>query len=130
MNKSENKIAIIGLGYVGLPLAVEFAKKYKVTGCDINSSRISELQKGYDSTLEVTYKNLLSVQDNIKYTNEVNKIKDCNVYIVTVPTPIDQAYRKTEIILNHHNAILQNKNLDLLQKNFLFLFHLARTFSF
>jgi UDP-N-acetyl-D-galactosamine dehydrogenase len=59
------KIAIIGLGYVGLPLAVEFAKKFKVTGYDINSSRIDEITKGHDSTLEVSDKNLLSVQDNI-----------------------------------------------------------------
>ena len=87
------KIAIIGLGYVGLPLAVEFAKKFKVTGYDINSSRIDELQTGHDSTLEVSDKNLLSVQDNIKYTNKIDEIKDCNVYIVTVPTPIDQANR-------------------------------------
>ena len=89
----KKKIAIIGLGYVGLPLAVEFAKKYKVTGYDINSSRISELQKGYDRTLEVTDKNLLSVQDNLKYTNKIDDMKDCNVCIVTVPTPIDQANR-------------------------------------
>lgn len=87
------KIAIIGLGYVGLPLAVEFAKKYTVIGYDINSSRIDELQKGHDSTLEVSDKNLISVQDNIKYTNKIDEIKDCNVYIVTVPTPIDQANR-------------------------------------
>jgi UDP-N-acetyl-D-galactosamine dehydrogenase len=89
----KKKIAIIGLGYVGLPLAVEFAKKFKVIGYDINSSRIDELQKGHDSTLEVSDKNLLSVQDNIKYTNKIDEIKDCNVYIVTVPTPIDQANR-------------------------------------
>jgi len=87
------KIAIIGLGYVGLPLAVEFAKKYKVTGYDINPSRIDELQKSHDSTLEVSDKNLISVQDNLKYTNQIDEIKDCNVYIVTVPTPIDQANR-------------------------------------
>ena len=89
----KKKIAIIGLGYVGLPLAVEFAKKFQIMGYDINPSRIDELQRGNDSTLEVLDIDLLSVQDNIKYTNEVNKIKDCNVYIVTVPTPIDQANR-------------------------------------
>ena len=87
------KIAIIGLGYVGLPLAVEFAKKFKVTGYDISQSRIDQLKKGHDSTLEVSDKNLLSVQDNIKYTNKIDEIKDCNVHIVTVPTPIDQANR-------------------------------------
>ncbi len=87
------KIAIIGLGYVGLPLAVEFAKKFKVIGYDINPSRIDELQKGHDNTSEVSAKNLLSVQDNVKYTNKIDEIKDCNFYIVTVPTPIDQANR-------------------------------------
>lgn len=87
------KIAIIGLGYVGLPLAFEFAKKFKVIGYDINSSRIDELQNGHDSTLEVLDKNLLSVQDNLKYTNKIDEIKDCNVYIITVPTPIDKANR-------------------------------------
>ena len=87
------KIAVIGLGYVGLPLAVEFAKKFKVTGDDINLSRIDELQTGHDNTLEVSDKSLLSVQDNIKYTNKIDEIKDCNVYIVTVPTPINQENR-------------------------------------
>ena len=87
------KIAIIGLGYVGLPLAVEFAKKFKVKGYDINSSRIEKLQNGHDNTLEVSDKNLLSVQDNIKYTDKIFEVKDCNVYIVTVPTPIDKANR-------------------------------------
>lgn len=87
------KIAIIGLGYVGLPLAVEFAKKLKVTGYDTNTSRINELQKGHDSTLEVLDKDLLSIQDNVKYTNNIDEIKDSNIYIVTVPTPIDKANR-------------------------------------
>ena len=71
------KIAIIRLGYVGL------------TYCSWCSSRIDLLQIDYDSILEVTDKNLLFVQDNIKYTNKIDEIKDCNVYIVTVPTPID-----------------------------------------
>ncbi len=87
------KIAIIGLGYVGLPLAVEFAKKFKVTGYDINLYRINELQKGHDSTMEVPDKDLLSAQENVKYTNKIDEIKDCSVYIVTVPTPIDKANR-------------------------------------
>ena len=89
----EKKIAIIGLGYVGLPLAIEFAKKFKVTGYDINQSRINEIQNGYDSTLEVSDKDILSVKDKIKYTNKLEEIKDCNFYIVTVPTPIDNANR-------------------------------------
>ena len=87
------KIAVVGLGYVGLPLSIEFAKKFKVVGYDINPSRIDELQKGHDNTLEVSDKNLLSVQNNLKYTNKIDEIQDCNIYIVTVPTPIDQANR-------------------------------------
>ena len=87
------KIAIIGLGYVGLPLAVEFAKKFKVVGYDINLSRIHQLQKGHDSTLEISDKDLLHVEDNVKFTNKIDEIKDCDVYIVTVPTPIDKANR-------------------------------------
>ena len=65
MNKSENKIAIIGLGYVGLPLAVEFAKKYKVIGFDINQNRIEELEKNNDSTLEIKDDAISSVRDNL-----------------------------------------------------------------
>ena len=87
------KIAIIGLGYVGLPLAVEFSKKFKVVGFDINQSRIHELQSGHDSTFEVEDKNLLSVQENLKYSYEIEETRDCNIYIVTVPTPIDRANR-------------------------------------
>ena len=85
------KIAIIGLGYVGLPLAVEFSKKFKVIGFDINQSRIHELQSGHDSTFEVDDKNLLSVKYSLKYSYEIEEIRDCNIYIVTVPTQIDRA---------------------------------------
>ena len=88
------KIAIIGLGYVGLPLAVEFAKKYAVLGFDINSKRIDELNTGYDSTLEVSNKNLKSVLNlenkvGLKLSHNAKDLKDCNVFIVTVPTPVD-----------------------------------------
>ena len=84
-------IGIVGLGYVGLPLAIEFAKKYKVVGFDINKSRISELENGYDSTLEIDNETLLSVKDNLVFSSKSDKIKNCNVYIITVPTPIDKA---------------------------------------
>ena len=87
------KIAIIGLGYVGLPLAVEFAKKFEVTGFDTNSSRIQELENGHDSTLEIMDNDLLKVKSKLKYSNNIEDTKDCNIYIVTVPTPIDQANR-------------------------------------
>ena len=86
---SDKKIALIGLGYVGLPLAVEFGKKFDTIGFDINEPRIQELRQGKDSTLEVEAKEL---QQAIKlsYTTNTDDIKDCNIYIVTVPTPIDE----------------------------------------
>lgn len=88
------KIAIIGLGYVGLPLAVEFAKKYKVVGFDIDSKRIGELSEGYDRTLEADeaeLKSLIANKENpFRFSSDVQDIKDCNIYIVTVPTPINQ----------------------------------------
>jgi UDP-N-acetyl-D-galactosamine dehydrogenase len=84
------KIAVIGLGYVGLPLAVEFGKKQSVVGFDINQVRINELLSGKDATLEVTHKELLSAS-YLRYSSDVADIKDCDIYIVTVPTPIDDA---------------------------------------
>lgn len=89
MNFENINIGIIGLGYVGLPLAVEFGKKYSVLGFDINQSRIEQLQKGYDSTLEVS-DNELKEAIYLKYSSAVTELKSCNVYIVTVPTPIDE----------------------------------------
>ena len=86
------KIGIIGLGYVGLPLAVEFGKKFTTVGFDINKSRITELQSGKDSTLEVEPE-LLKQADKLYFTNTTKDIRDCNIYIVTVPTPIDQHKR-------------------------------------
>lgn len=96
----ENKIAILGLGYVGLPLARLFGTKYSVVGFDINKKRVSELMSGVDSTLEIDNEKLQSVlKDEDSYeiglfcTHEVNKIKDCNYYIITVPTPVDKNNR-------------------------------------
>ena len=86
---SDKKIAIIGLGYVGLPLAVEFGKKFDTIGFDINESRIQELKQGKDTTLEVDSKELKQATQ-LSYTTNINDIKDCNIYIVTVPTPIDE----------------------------------------
>jgi UDP-N-acetyl-D-galactosamine dehydrogenase len=89
-----DKIAIIGLGYVGLPLAAEFAKKYDVTGLDIYQERIDELNRAEDRTLELTSEQLQKALDNgIKFTTNSDDIKDCNIYIVTVPTPIDKHKR-------------------------------------
>ena len=90
-NLSDSKIAIIGLGYVGLPLAIEFSKKFPVIGFDINELRIQELEKGHDRTLEVENDLLSSANININYCSSIGEVKDCNIYIITVPTPIDKA---------------------------------------
>jgi UDP-N-acetyl-D-galactosamine dehydrogenase len=82
-------IGIIGLGYVGLPLAVAFAEKYKVIGFDINSHRIASLSKGIDETLETSVEELAAVKSNLMLTNDKEQLKDVTVYIVTVPTPVD-----------------------------------------
>ena len=81
------KIAVIGQGYVGLPLAVEFGKSRPVIGFDINQSRINELKNGSDSTLEVSG-NELANAEFLSFSTDKNEIKDCQIYIVTVPTPI------------------------------------------
>lgn len=83
------KIAVIGLGYVGLPLAVEFGRNQKVVGFDVNSKRVDELKNMFDSTRETTKEDLICAK-HLEYTCNVNDLTDCNVYIVTVPTPIDQ----------------------------------------
>lgn len=86
------RIAIVGLGYVGLPLAVEFGKRYPTIGYDIRAGRIAELRAGRDSTLEVEPE-LLAQADRLRFTDALDELRDCNVYIVTVPTPIDAAKR-------------------------------------
>jgi len=86
------KIALIGLGYVGLPLAVEFGKKREVIGFDINQSRIENLKNGIDTTLETT-KQELKDAIYLNYTTNLNDIKNCTIFIVTVPTPIDKHKR-------------------------------------
>ena len=97
MNLQEKQIAIIGLGYVGLPLAIEFGKKYKVLGFDINKDRIEELTSGKDRTNEADLEGLsyaMNLSNNgntgLIFSNKVSDLISCNVYIVTVPTPIDQ----------------------------------------
>ena len=96
----KDKIAIIGLGYVGLPLARLFATKYSVIGFDINENRVSELMSGLDSTLELDHEILQLVlvseessSNGLFCTNNIDKIKDCNYYIITVPTPVDKNNR-------------------------------------
>ena len=84
------KIGIVGLGYVGLPLAVEFGKKYSVLGFDINQKRVAELDAGHDATLEVSDAELADIK-NLSFTSNKQDLAECNVYIVTVPTPIDES---------------------------------------
>jgi len=86
------KIAVIGLGYVGLPLAVEFGKKYETVGFDIAQWRIDELRSGYDRTLELDEEQLKDAP-MMSYTNQLDELKSCNYFIVTVPTPIDKNKR-------------------------------------
>lgn len=100
MLHTHTKIAIIGLGYVGLPLAVEFAKKYKTFGFDINEERIAELNSGFDHTLEISTDELnreltydCTSPVGLYCTNDLEKIKNCTIYIVTVPTPVDKNNR-------------------------------------
>lgn len=92
MNLNDKKIAVIGLGYVGLPLAVEFGKKRPVVGLDINTARVEELRGGHDSTLEVEDDELASATQ-LTYTDNPQDLSDCGIFIVTVATPIDDANR-------------------------------------
>lgn len=85
-----NKICVIGLGYVGLPLAHAFSEKYDVVGFDINQTRINELNQGFDRTLELSEKQVAeALKNGMKFTMDLNAIKECTIYIVTVPTPIN-----------------------------------------
>ena len=113
---SEIKIAIIGLGYVGLPLALEFGKKFSVVGYDHNNQRIKELLNGIDITNETNTEEIKKSK-NLTFSNALNDIEDCNCYIVTVPTPIDERnmpdlsplFKATEMIggmLNKGNVII------------------------
>lgn len=86
------RIGIVGLGYVGLPLAVEFGKKYPTVGFDINAERVAELESGTDSTLECSHDELAKAK-HLSYTSSVDAIAGCNFYVVTVPTPIDDSDR-------------------------------------
>jgi len=92
MKTSDLKLAVIGLGYVGLPLAVEFGRKRPVIGFDINEQRIRELRLGHDSTLEASPEELAAATA-LRYTTELGDLRDCNCFIVTVPTPIDDFKR-------------------------------------
>lgn len=88
----QTRIAVIGLGYVGLPLAVEFGRRYDTVGFDINAARVAELRSGSDSTLEVSGEELAAAR-RLRYTTDLESLRDRDVFIVTVPTPIDSAKR-------------------------------------
>ena len=92
---NELKVAVVGLGYVGLPLAVEFSKRRPVVGFDINNARISALREGRDVTLEISDEELAAAT-GMKFTADVAELKSCNVYIATVPTPIDE-YKRPDL---------------------------------
>ena len=89
MNLENVHIAVIGQGYVGLPLAIAFGKKYPTIGFDINLSRIDDLKNGIDHTNEASPQQLTSAS-KLTFSSSINDIKECNIYIVTVPTPIDE----------------------------------------
>lgn len=95
LNINDIKIAVIGLGYVGLPLAVEFGKKHPVIGFDINQNRINELKSGTDHTLEVNDEELTSAKQ-LQFSSDISELAECNFYIVTVPTPIDE-YKQPDL---------------------------------
>jgi len=86
---TNSNIAIIGLGYVGLPLAVEFGKKYSVIGFDINTNRIDALNIGEDETLQSNAEEIKKAS-GLRFSTDLNAIKNCTIFIVTVPTPVDE----------------------------------------
>ena len=92
MNLDNTTIALIGLGYVGLPLAVEFGKHRPVIGFDINQARVTELQGGQDHTLECSPEQLKAAQ-HLRFSSQLDDLRDCGIFIVTVPTPVDDAHR-------------------------------------
>ena len=96
INIENLRIAVIGLGYVGLPLAVEFGKKYSVVGFDINAERIAALKAGSDHTLEVSATELAQAT-HLSYSSDIQMLKDCNFFIATVPTPIDE-YKQPNLL--------------------------------
>ena len=110
----KKKIAIIGIGYVGLPLAVEFGKKRETIGFDINKDRINDLKEGVDKTLEISTEELKEAK-KLNYTSDVSKIKDCEIFIITVPTPVNNdkkpdltsLIKATELV----GSIIKKKNI-------------------
>ena len=129
---NQPKIAIVGLGYVGLPLAVAFAEKYPVVGLDINTSRIKELRSGTDTTLEVSDELLQSVlvtssdaATGLYLTDQIDDMSSANVYIVTVPTPTDRNNRPVLVPMQKASesiAKVLNQLINPYEGQYLFLF--------
>ncbi len=109
------KICVIGLGYVGLPLAIEFSKKFDVAGFDLSSKRVNELKNFFDSTGEIEPKTLKDNQENINFFTELSEIHDCNIFIITVPTPVDEFnqpdMKYLELASKNVGSKLKNNNI-------------------
>ncbi|MFI4878425.1 MAG: nucleotide sugar dehydrogenase, partial [Steroidobacterales bacterium] len=95
MNLLKSRLGVVGLGYVGLPLAVEFGKRFETLGFDIRAARVAQLRAGVDRTLEVTAAELKAAR-HLRFTTEAQDLKRCRVFIVTVPTPIDE-YKRPDL---------------------------------
>ena len=111
MTKKRNLIGIIGMGYVGLPLAIEFGKFYEIVAFDINKKRISELQKGFDRTLELEF-NQIKSSKKINFTSNKLDLNKCNYYIITIPTPINKN-NKPDLSFIKKATITVSKNLKI-----------------
>ena len=116
-NYKKSKIAVIGLGYVGLPLALEFGKKRSVVGFDLNKNRIDQLKKGKDITLETSTKEIYHAK-KLFFTDNVDNIKDCQIYIVTVPTPITSKNKPDLNLIKKSSEMLGS----LIKKNDLIIY--------
>ena len=129
MLQKKTKISIVGLGYVGLPLAISFSRYYKVVGFDLNKQRILKLRKGYDETLEVK-KNTILQSKNLTFTSKLKDLKKCNCHIVTVPTPVDKfnkpdfsnlisaSQKIGKILIRYYSIIFPAESFKTIVKNF------------
>ena len=98
-------MGVIGLGYVGLPLAIELCKKYKVHAYDKSKIRVNELTTNYDNTRQITKKNLIKAKNNISYSNNLQNLKNCKIFIIAVPTPV---YKNNKPDLRNLKSASQN----------------------
>ena len=117
MKKENINIAIVGCGYVGLPLAVAFSKHFPVTGYDLDSERIQELKQGHDKTKEISKDQLLN-SNNLRFVSNTDSIKNSNIYIITVPTPVninkvpDNYMRKHTLVNNERYITVELKDYE------------------